>query len=100
MVAVISVYPISGDLVAHAVVHDRYGAVLQTGVDGPFEQRLHLKGLCIGSDVPVTGLTAEKAVADAAADDISLMAGIIQFSQDPQDVLRDSDLHMLCLVKV
>ncbi len=52
------------------------------------EQRLHLLGRGVGGDVEVLGLDAEQQVAHGAADDIGLVAGLLQRRGDLDGIAR------------
>ena len=50
--------------------------------EGPPEQRLHLLGRGVGRDVEVLGHDAQRQVAHGAADDVRLVAGVLQLAGD------------------
>ncbi|MNT35680.1 hypothetical protein D3C72_1717150 [compost metagenome] len=64
------------------------------------EQRLHLLGRGVGRDVEILGLDAEQQVAHGAADDIGLVAGLLQRGSDLDGIARQQRGVDLVLVHV
>ena len=76
-VFVFSVHAVSGDLEALFVQHDRHGTVLDPGVDGTTEQRLHLLRSRRSSNVPVLRASAQDGIPHATAYHIGFEPGIL-----------------------
>ena len=75
-VFVFSIHAVSGDLEALFVQHDRHGAVLNPGVDGTTEQRLHLLRSRRSGNVPVLRASAQDGIPHTAYH-ISFKPGIL-----------------------
>jgi len=70
-------------------VHDVHQPEAPADDPAVAKQPLDLAWMGLGSDVEVLGLAAEEQIADAAADEIGLVATALQTRQHPQGVLID-----------
>ena len=90
-----AVDPIGCHFVGLPVYKDRHGSVLDAGVDGAAENRLHLFRRGGGSDVPVVGCFAQQGVPHTASDNIRFVSGGFEPTDDPYRVIRNIQFPVL-----